>query len=298
MLNAQLKTSGDAVDDLFAHFGADCFEQQPSADNTPTLWLQPDKLQAVLARLKPSYPLMLDLFGVDERQREHKPAAAADFTAVYHLMNTDAREELRLKVAAPADGSGIPTATGVYPVADWYEREAWDMLGIEFSGHPNLRRILLPPTWEGHALRKEHPARATEMEPFSLSADRQDLEQEALRFVPISPYMFRQAAEDYTIARGTAHETTVQAGTNVLVLTQSAMFDPYAYTDPDEFKPGRNFYHNFNFGFASHDCLGKYVGMEMLPEMVRQVILRTDIKADGPIDYKDGPFPEELNLSW
>jgi len=82
------------------------------------------------------------------------------------------------------------------------------------------------------------------------------------------------------------------------VLTQSAMFDTYAYSDPDEFSPGRNFYHNFNFGFATHDCLGKYVGMEMLPEMVRQVMLRTDIKADGPIDFKDGPFPEELDLSW
>lgn len=121
---------------------------------------------------------------------------------------------------------------------------------------------------------------------------------EALRFVPISPYMFRQAAQNYTIARGTEHETTIEAGTNVLVLTQSAMFDPYAYTDPDTFSPGRNFYHNFNFGFASHDCLGKYVGMEMLPEMVRQVMLRTNIKADGPMNFKDGPFPEELNLSW
>lgn len=125
-----------------------------------------------------------------------------------------------------------------------------------------------------------------------------DMVWEALRFVPISPYMFRQASQDYTIAKGTKHETTVQAGTNVLVLTQSAMFDPYAYDTPDKFIPGRNWYHNFNFGFASHDCLGKYVGMEMLPEMVRQVMLRTDIKSDGPIDYKDGPFPEELNLSW
>ena len=121
---------------------------------------------------------------------------------------------------------------------------------------------------------------------------------EALRFVPISPYMFRQASQAYSIAKGTKHETKIEAGTNVLVLTQSAMFDPYANSDPDKFQPGRNLYHNFNFGFASHDCLGKYVGMEMLPEMVRQVMLRTHISKEGPIDFKDGPFPEEFNLSW
>jgi cytochrome P450 len=121
---------------------------------------------------------------------------------------------------------------------------------------------------------------------------------EALRYVPISPYMFRQLSEDYTIAKGTDRETTIAKGTNVLTLTQSAMFDPYSYSQPDEFNPDRNWYHNFNFGFASHDCLGKYVGMAMIPEMVRQVVLRDDIKAVSDMDYKEGPFPEEYDLAW
>lgn len=121
---------------------------------------------------------------------------------------------------------------------------------------------------------------------------------EALRFVPISPYMFRQVSQDYTIAKGTDRETIIPKGTNVLTLTQSAMFDTYAYDNPDEFNADRNWYHNFNYGFASHDCLGKYVGMAMIPEMVRQVMLRTDIQATSPMDYKGGPFPEEYNLSW
>jgi len=121
---------------------------------------------------------------------------------------------------------------------------------------------------------------------------------EALRFVPISPYMFRQLSQDYTIAKGTDRETTIRKGTNVLTLTQSAMFDPYAYDHPEEFNSHRNWYHNFNYGFASHDCLGKYIGMVMIPEMVRQVMLRTDIRPDAPINYKDGPFPEEYNLTW
>ena len=121
---------------------------------------------------------------------------------------------------------------------------------------------------------------------------------EALRFVPISPYMFRQASEDFVLAKGTEHATCIKAGTNVLALTQSAMFDTCAYDNPDQFSPGRTLYHNFTFGFASHDCLGKYVGIEMIPEMVRQVMRRSRISANGSINYKDGPFPEEYNLQW
>lgn len=121
---------------------------------------------------------------------------------------------------------------------------------------------------------------------------------EALRFVPISPYMFRQAAENYTIAKGTDRETTIPKGTNVLTLTQSAMFDTYANENPDEFNPDRNWYHNFNYGFASHDCLGKYVGMAMIPEMVRQIMTLDNLQAVSAMDYEDGPFPEKYELSW
>jgi cytochrome P450 len=121
---------------------------------------------------------------------------------------------------------------------------------------------------------------------------------EALRYVPISPYMFRQTSQDYTLAKGTNYETLIPANTNVIVLTQSAMFDDFANTNPDEFNPDRTFYHNFNFGFGPHDCLGKYVGMEMIPEMVRQVLLLPHLRAAAPIDFKDGPFPESYSLVW
>ncbi len=121
---------------------------------------------------------------------------------------------------------------------------------------------------------------------------------EALRYVPISPYMFRQTSQDYSLAKGTDYETLIPANTNVIVLTQSAMFDDFANTSPDDFNPDRTFYHNFNFGFGPHDCLGKYVGMEMIPEMVRQVLLLPHLRATAPIDFKDGPFPESYSLVW
>ena len=121
---------------------------------------------------------------------------------------------------------------------------------------------------------------------------------EALRFVPISPYLFRQSASEYTLAKGTDHATKIEPGTFILALTQSAMFDQCAFADPDKFIPGRNWYHYFHFGFGSHECLGKYVGMVMIPEMVRQMLLMPGLKADGPIDYEGGHLPQRYQLSW
>ena len=184
MLNAEMINDNTHVDDLFARFGADIFISQSTADHIPTLWLDRSKLLLVLAHLKNQFPMLLDLFGVDERLRQHKPTAATDFTIVYHLMSFTPCEEIRLKVAVSMSDLSVPSAVSIWPNANWYEREAWDMFGVEFSGHPNLRRILLPPTWQGHALRKDHPARATEMEPFSLDDEKQAQEQEALLFRP------------------------------------------------------------------------------------------------------------------
>ncbi len=184
MLNAEVANTNGTVDDLFARFGAHVFEHQHTPDNTPTLWLDRSQLLDVLAHLKGDFPMLFDLFGIDERLREHKHSASADFTVVYHLLNFTRCEEIRLKVGLSVDDLSVPTACGIYPNANWYEREAWDMFGVNFSGHPNLCRILLPPTWQGHALRKDHPARATEMEPFSLDEEKQSREMEALTFRP------------------------------------------------------------------------------------------------------------------
>jgi NADH-quinone oxidoreductase subunit C len=82
------------------------------------------------------------------------------FSVSYHLLRLEsgAREAPRLRLQIWCeDGEPVPSVVGVWPTADWHEREAWDMLGIPFDGHPNLSRILLEDDWEGHPLRKDYP---------------------------------------------------------------------------------------------------------------------------------------------
>ncbi len=121
---------------------------------------------------------------------------------------------------------------------------------------------------------------------------------EALRFVPILPYLFRQCASPYTLGKKSPRETTIPAGAYVLPVVLSAMFDPHVFERPDEFIPSRSWAQSFHFGFGSHECLGKYVGMVMIPEMVRQMVLLPNLRAEGSMDYKDGPFPESYPLRW
>ena len=165
--------------------GASLYVQQ-TIDEIATIWIERSHLREIIRFTKNSgYEMLFDLCGVDERMREHRDGLpAADFTIVYHFLSFRLGTELRLKVGVSGEDANVPSIHDIYPHANWYEREAWDMFGVTFTNHPNLYRILLPPTWEGHALRKDHPARATEMEPFRMDFERQDKEQEALRFKP------------------------------------------------------------------------------------------------------------------
>jgi NADH-quinone oxidoreductase subunit C len=80
------------------------------------------------------------------------------FALIYHLLSPDRGALLRLKVrVGGGDEAHVPTAEGIWPSAGWLEREVWDMFGIAFDGHPDLRRLLMPEDWEGHPLRKDYP---------------------------------------------------------------------------------------------------------------------------------------------
>lgn len=92
----------------------------------------------------------IDICGVDYPAREKR------FDVVYHLLSPRQNLRIRVKVAT-AEDEPVPSAFGIYPGADWFEREAWDMYGILFTGHPDLRRILTDYGFEGHPLRKDFP---------------------------------------------------------------------------------------------------------------------------------------------
>jgi NADH-quinone oxidoreductase subunit C len=84
------------------------------------------------------------------------PPRARRFDVIYSLYSIPLRHRVRLKVHA-ADGEAVPSVSGVWPAANWLEREVFDLFGIPFAGHPDLRRILMPDDWQGHPQRKDYP---------------------------------------------------------------------------------------------------------------------------------------------
>ncbi len=104
---------------------------------------------AKYARDEEKFDYLADLTAVDWPKREKR------FDVILNLYSFAKNERLRLKAYA-AESEPVPSVAGVWPAANWLEREAYDMFGIAFAGHPNLRRILLPEEWQGHPLRKDY----------------------------------------------------------------------------------------------------------------------------------------------
>jgi NADH-quinone oxidoreductase subunit C len=107
------------------------------------------------------FDFLADLCGAD-RGVEEEPR----FEVNYHLFSTTKHHRLRLKVLLNESDTKVPTVTGIWRTANWHERETFDLFGVVFEGHPDLRRILLPDDWQGYALRKDFPLRG--YEPYSL----------------------------------------------------------------------------------------------------------------------------------
>lgn len=123
-----------------------------------------DKIVEILRWLRDSPDLrmnhLLDLCGVDNLKRSGSNLER--FEVVYNLYSISLRHSLRLRAQVPEDDTCIDTITTLWVGADWHERECYDLMGISFTGHPDLRRILLPDDWVGHPLHKEYPLRGRE----------------------------------------------------------------------------------------------------------------------------------------
>ncbi|WP_153800580.1 NADH-quinone oxidoreductase subunit C/D [Foetidibacter luteolus] len=192
-----MQDADDILKQLQQRFGDTGLQQQQRKDDILTVWLPKEQLIPVTQWLKAAvdkpYKLLYDVCGIDERDRMGNGyLPLKDFTVVYHLFSFERNDFICLKVALEGEYPSLPSITSLYKNANWYEREVYDMFGIRFEGHPHLQRILMPLTWPGHPLRKEHPARATESGPFRLFTEYEDREQNALEFKPEEWGMQRQ----------------------------------------------------------------------------------------------------------
>lgn len=189
-LSRLFKTDINAISELNERFGNQVILcNQSTRDDTVTIWIDKNNLISVLSYLKSEmilpFNLLYDLTAVDERtSKSRNDQPASDFTVVYHLTSFERNEDIRLKVALNTSNLHIPSITSVWESANWYEREVYDMFGIIFDGHPRLTRILMPKSWNGHPLRKDHYARATEQDPFVLTEQMRNTEDNDLTFKP------------------------------------------------------------------------------------------------------------------
>jgi NADH-quinone oxidoreductase subunit C len=145
-----IKKTQNTIIDLETRFGGILSEFRGEL----TLTIKADRVVDASRFLKDEagFEMLLDITAVD-----YCPRMEGRFHLVYHFYSTKMNHILILRISLDGNEPEILTIEGVYPNANWYEREIWDLMGIRFSGHSDLRRILMPVDWEGHPLRKDFP---------------------------------------------------------------------------------------------------------------------------------------------
>jgi NADH-quinone oxidoreductase subunit C len=130
-------------------------ESVPSVDLQTTMYVSREDVPALARVLRDrpelAFNLLAEITAVDFWPREPR------FELVYILVSIPNRQRLRMKVRLPGADPRVSTMIGVWPAANWLEREVWDLFGISFDGHPDPRRLLMPEDWEGYPLRKDYP---------------------------------------------------------------------------------------------------------------------------------------------
>ena len=151
---------GQAIlDEVRARFGAAVVETHDFRGDH-TLVVERAALRDVLRFCRDAdalhFDVLMDLTAVDYSKFAGREDAAR-FEVVYHLYSIGHNHRLRVKVRLDEDDAVAPSAVSLWPIADWFEREVWDMFGIRFDGHPDLRRLLMYESFVGHPLRKDYP---------------------------------------------------------------------------------------------------------------------------------------------
>ncbi|HYM25559.1 MAG TPA: NADH-quinone oxidoreductase subunit C [Vicinamibacterales bacterium] len=130
-------------------------ETAPAVDLHATVYVDRDAVEPVARALRDrsdlAFTLLAELTAADFWPREPR------FELIYILVSPAHRQRLRLKVRLHANDAHVATVSGIWPAANWLEREVWDLFGIAFDGHPDPRRLLMPEDWQGHPLRKDYP---------------------------------------------------------------------------------------------------------------------------------------------
>ena len=129
-------------------------------ETTITVKKEPIREIARFLKQELGYNFLCDLCGVDYLGRTPR------FMVVYNLYNISLKDRLRIKVPVEESAASVDTVSSVWATANWHERECWDLMGISFNDHPDLRRILMPADWEGHPLRKDYPVQGPDREPY------------------------------------------------------------------------------------------------------------------------------------
>ena len=139
----------------------------------PILWIEKSQVISLLAFLKDEpdfeYCFLADMTATDEMPRQPR------FDVIYNLFSHKSLARIRVKTRV-SETESLPTAISVWEGANWAEREIWDMFGIRFSGHPNLKRVLMDNRWDGHPLRKDYPLRRYQIFSMPQEIDLQELE--------------------------------------------------------------------------------------------------------------------------
>jgi NADH-quinone oxidoreductase subunit C len=147
------------VETLHGRYGA-YLQKRQSDCLQPTVFADAAQLKAFMSALKNDpecdCSMLLDLFGIDTLTLPQE-GRGARFQVVYNFFSLKKNHRLFVKVDAGDANPSLATVSDLWPAADWYEREVWDMFGIRFEGHPDLKRILLYDQFQGHPLRKDYP---------------------------------------------------------------------------------------------------------------------------------------------